>query len=315
MIPLVLITGFLGSGKTTLVSFVLEQARRRRLACIVNEFGSVDIDGQLLDLPADQLVSIPGGSIFCRCLVGEFIRVLRQIASLSGNSESSPLDAVIVEASGMADPRVAARMLTETQLDEVYSLRRVVSVVDPVSFAALVHTLPSIIGQVEASDLVLVNKTDLYDEDRLSACEAKIREFNPGVEVLRTQFCRAGIDLLAAPALHSAAVGEYAACRDPNYFTRTIHFDAAVALDTIVGELKTIQPHVYRGKGFVPTPAGRMYVDVSAGGVECRPAPAAEGLCEMVLLAAPQHRPAVESFVRRIQPGAMLDVLPDGPPR
>lgn len=112
-----------------------------------------------LQLPAGQLVSIPGGSIFCHCLVGEFVRVLGEVAVVDPRPEG-----VIVEASGIADPKVVVvGMLAETKLDAMFDLRRVVTVVDPGSFHKLIQTLPAITAQVEASDLVLINKTDLYD--------------------------------------------------------------------------------------------------------------------------------------------------------
>jgi G3E family GTPase len=306
MIPLVLITGFLGSGKTTLVQWLLEQAGSRRLACIVNEFGPVDIDGQLIDLPPRHLLSIPGGSIFCQCLVGEFIRVLREVASLD---DSTAPDGVLIEASGMADPKVVGCMLAETGLDRVYELRQIVTVVDPGSFLKLVHTLPSVIAQVQASNLVLLNKTDLYTPGQIEETETCIRGINPFARIVSTRYCRADIDWFNPSCEPAEFVGEYAACRDPNYITRTIPFARPVDRDSLLTELRTLHPHVYRAKGFVPTPAGPVYVDLSVAGVSCEPATRPAPDCQLVVIAAPRAQPAIEAFARRIQPGAGLSIL------
>ena len=80
MIPVALVTGFLGSGKTTLLRRVIATHRDRRLAYLVNEFAPVDVDGRLLAAEGAPVVALPGGSIFCQCLVGSFIEQLRGIA-------------------------------------------------------------------------------------------------------------------------------------------------------------------------------------------------------------------------------------------
>jgi len=127
LIPLSLVTGFLGSGKTSLLQHVLATRGERRLAFVVNEFGAVDVDGRLLDVPAGSVVSVAGGSIFCRCKVGEFLDTLPRLVE----DADETLDGVLVEASGIADPRVAWRMFEETGLDARFELRSVLAVVDP----------------------------------------------------------------------------------------------------------------------------------------------------------------------------------------
>jgi G3E family GTPase len=314
MIPLVLITGFLGSGKTTLLRSMLTQARSRRLVCIVNEFGSVDIDGQLLHLPAGQLVSIPGGSIFCHCLVGEFVRVLGQVATVDGRPEG-----VIVEASGIADPKVVARMLAETKLDATFNLQRIVTVVDPGSFHKLLQTLPAITAQVEASDLVLINKTDLYDAGEVDRTEERIRQINPRVRILRTQYGRMEIDLFGPDQLDEEGevgevrdqkIGEYAQRRDPHYITRTISLTSPVDPEGFLEHLRLLQPHIYRAKGFVPTASGPLYVDVSAAGVASEPAACDSDLeANLVIIAPPECRPQIDAFARTLGLGPSLSIL------
>ena len=267
MIPLSLVTGFLGGGKTTLLQRLIERNQGRRLAYIVNEFAEADVDGQLLELGEDQVVSIPGGSIFCRCLSGEFLGILEALPGRF-DDPGHPLEGVVIEASGVANPKVAAQMLAETRLDRVYELRTIVSVIDPATFPKLIHTLPSVVAQVEACDVALLNKTDLHDEDALRRVEQEIERINPQARIVRTRYCRAEIDILAAPMqrpMQRAMEGEYALCRDPSYESITLHVVQPLDPGPLLAELQRIKDDVYRVKGFVPVSDGTLYVDVAAG--------------------------------------------------
>ena len=310
MIPLAMVTGFLGGGKTTLLQRLIERNRDRRFAYIVNEFADADVDGQLLELGQDQVVSIPGGSIFCRCLSGEFLRILQDLPGRFDDPER-PLEGVIIEASGIADPKVTVEMLEETRLDRVFELRTVVSVIDPGPFLKLIHTLPNVISQVEACDVALVNKIDLHDEAALQELEREIERINPRAKIVRSTYCRSEIDILAAPErlpLH----GEYALCKDPNYLSVTLFVAAPLELETLLAELGRIKDDVYRIKGLVPVSEGMVYVDVAAGRVSHRqvPLPAEPGAWDgsgapgrLVFIFDPKASELVENVTAALRPG------------
>lgn len=308
MIPLSLVTGFLGGGKTTLLQRLIEQNRGRRLAYIVNEFAEADVDGQLLELGEDQVVSIPGGSIFCRCLSGEFLRILEAIPDRF-DDPGSPLEGVIIEASGIADPKVTVSMLEETRLDRVYELRTVVSVIDPGTFLKLIHTLPNVISQVKACDVALVNKTDLHDEDALREVEREIERINPQAAILRTTYCRSEIDILAASA-RGPMEGDYALCRDPNYESVSVPLERPLDPGPLLAELQRVKDDVYRVKGFVPVSDGMLYVDVAAGHLSSREVAVSAdqgnparpgGSGRLVFIFAPQARGSVEGVIARLR--------------
>ena len=267
MIPLMLVTGFLGSGKTTLLRRIVERNRARRYVYLINEFSPTDIDGQVLEVDEDCLVSVTGGSIFCRCLVTEFIGQLTRISKWAADV-GSPIDGVVVETSGIADPRVVGRMLSETRLDREYELGASVCVVDPGSFLELVEALPNIRGQIEAGTVALVNKADLYSEPVLRETEQMLLRINPSIRVARTQHCRTDLNVFAVDADRPLAgdEGDYAVCTDPNYALATIEPPEYVDHKRLLSNLRGWVGEVYRVKGFVRTSEGEYrYIDVSAG--------------------------------------------------
>lgn len=300
MIPLSLITGFLGSGKTSLLSHIVRGNRDRRVVYVVNECGEVDVDGRILQIEQGRLVCIPGGSIFCRCLAGEFIDWLTKIPSHWGDA-ANPIEGVIVEASGIADPGVVGQMLRDTGLDRLYDLRMIVAVVDPGSFLKLIHTLSSIVGQIVASRLVIVNKIDLHDEDTLRRTEDEIRAINADVDIIRTQYGRVDFDAFGERPVRPPS-GHYALCRDPNFSVTTVLLTEAVDVNRLADALRDLGQALYRAKGFVPSHGGWKYVDLSAGGLAVQPA-ATSFPGSLVLIASPTAQPHIDRLAAEIRGG------------
>jgi G3E family GTPase len=260
MIPICLVTGFLGSGKTTLLKAISRQSADRRLVYLVNEF-SADVDGQIVSSLADDVVSVAGGSIFCQCKVTEFIGQLRAIAR---RFDRNRFEGVVIEASGIADPKVIRQMLREAQLADAYRVARVVAMVDPGTFGKLLATLPNIASQIEAADLALINKCDLHDEQAIADTEAGIRRINPGIETVRACFGEASFDLFGGAGLADVQ-GEMAKCIDPNYAKLAVRLPDAVSLDRLRAIFDDLGDDLYRAKGFVRVDEGWAYVDHAAG--------------------------------------------------
>ena len=353
-IPLSLVTGFLGSGKTTFLQQTARRLAGRRVVYLVNEFSALDVDGAVLGKFGPNVVSIPGGSIFCKCLVSDFILNLSEIprrfgqkpppassaalgaagglyadasgpgpemgATPSSRSKDLPMpvdvprevgvpagsdaiEGVIIEASGIANPKVVADMLRETKLDAVYDLASIVSVADPGSFQKLLATLPNIRAQIEAADIVLLNKIDLFREEQVEATAAAIRQIHPDVRIIRTVRAAVEIDLFGnSPPrdLH----GEYAECADPHYGRHSVALHNALDLAQLQAALRDLGDVLYRAKGFIPTSQGTVYLDWSMAGrsVEvCRKGGAQAGLA---MIARADRREMIEALVSRIQAGA-----------
>ncbi len=299
MIPICLVTGFLGSGKTTLLRELTGRLAGRRVVYLVNEFSEADVDGALLAGSAET-VTVSGGSIFCRCKASDFIGRLGEIVERF-HTAADPLAGVVIEASGMADPRVADRLLAETGMGDRYRLAAVVCIVDPGTFGKLVHTLPAVHHQVAAADVVLLNKSDLHAEPVLSDCEAEVRKIAPDADIRRTRFCRADFDVFA-PHSH-AREGEMAACRDPNFQTVAVELKRNVDWPALDAALAGLGDDLYRAKGFVPTEQGMRYLDRTAGGgSSLSPAPpAAPG--RLVLIVRGQSPQRAEALAADIADG------------
>ena len=287
MIPMVLVTGFLGSGKTTYLRRLASRDRQKRLVFLVNEFSALDVDGHVLEAESDKVVSVVGGSIFCRCLVGQFLDELGSLPSRY-NVPGAPLEGVVVEASGMADPLVVRRMLEETRLDRVYDLRTIVSVVDPGTLRKLLATLPNIRSQIAAAHVVLINKTDCFAEEEVSEAERAVREIHPEALIVRTSYCETSLDPFVPPAAPTAeGEGDYAPCRDPNFDTLAIRCPSPVDPAELERRLVEKAAFVYRAKGTVRTPSGSpLRVDYSGAGFQTEPAHESDCPGEIVLIVA-----------------------------
>ena len=262
--PICLITGFLGAGKTTLLKKIANKYKSDKLVYLINDFSPQDIDGALVSEENPDVVSIPGGSIFCKCLVTEFIGTLNKIPQMFPDIEG-----VIIEASGMANPKVIETMLQETKLDKLYDLCNIVTIIDPASFHKLRHTLPNIIDQVESSDLIIINKVDLHDQEHIEKTVNAMLEINSNARLINCSFGEAEFDLFADKNKFRNLQGEYAPCKDPNYETCTINFDKDISIDKLTKQVLEIKDELYRAKGFIPSNGKSYYFDYSASGITC----------------------------------------------
>lgn len=305
MIPLILVTGFLGSGKTTLLEHLARRHRDRQIVWLVNEFSARDMDAARLATTARDVVALAGGSIFCRCKAAEFLDLL---GTLPGRCHP---ELVVIEASGMADPLVAGKMLRESGLDRLYSIRSVIAVVDPGSFGKLLQTLPNIRSQIEAASRVLVNKTDLHPPAALEATEAAIREINPDVPLTRTRFAELDLDLFAADSPQGER-GELAPCVDPNFVKFEFSLAGELDLAWLQRAVATLTAEVLRLKGIARISGQLHRLDYSASGwhIEALPDAAPAATPALVLIARGPESEALRRLIRDLS-GQLNPVISD----
>jgi G3E family GTPase len=159
-----MIFGFLGSGKTTLVRHLLgARARERKLAVIVNEFGSVGIDGAILEGEAVDMIQLTSGCLCCT-LKGPLLSAVEELRDKAG------VEHTVIEASGVADPEEMIESFSAPEFRASVAVGPFVTVVDAAKFAVMREMLGEFYGsQVAHADIVLLNKTDLASSEQLTA--------------------------------------------------------------------------------------------------------------------------------------------------
>jgi len=181
-IPVTVLTGFLGSGKTTLLNRILSEQHGRKIAVIENEFGEVGIDNQLVIQSDEELFEMNNGCICCT-VRGDLIRILSRLAK-----RKEPLDAVMIETTGLADPGpVAQTFFTDPEIRERYRLDAIVTVVDAKHIALHLDDSDEAKAQVAFADVILLNKTDIVTADDLAALETRLRRMNAAARIHRTE--------------------------------------------------------------------------------------------------------------------------------
>ncbi len=182
-IDLFLISGFLGSGKTTFLKRILSEYQDKPLGLLVNEFGQVGIDGTLLENDDLQMVELNNGSIFCACLKDGFVNALKAFTE-------QPIEMLFIENSGMGDPSSMNTLLKglAPYLSRPYNYRGSLCVVDSPTFNKYVDIFMPVQRQIAASSLILINKTDLSDQQTIEQIKLKIKEFNPEALILNSHY-------------------------------------------------------------------------------------------------------------------------------
>ena len=203
---LVLVTGFLGSGKTTLISALLAHPDMGETAVLVNELGEVAIDHHLVRQVDERTVVLASGCVCCT-LRGDLRDELRDLLGRRDRGEIAPLRRVIVETTGLADPApVLSTLLTEPLLRHHYEVEAVVATVDAVNGAATLDRHPESVKQAAVADAVLVTKADAVAPADVAELEARLRALNPLAAVRRVSFgAIAPGELLAGRAREAAA--------------------------------------------------------------------------------------------------------------
>ncbi|NLL36274.1 MAG: GTP-binding protein [Fretibacterium sp.] len=270
-IQLYLLSGFLGSGKTTLLKRLIDgYSDRRRLGLLVNEFGSVGIDGGTMKDQDVKMVEINNGSIFCACLKDGFMRTLKAFTE-------QPIDTLIIENSGMADPSSMNSILERMApyFKRPYDYRGSICLVDSQTFLDYVELLMPTQNQIRSSDLILVNKTDLVPPEQIEEIHEKIGELNPGAFVYDTSYAEIPLELLDSRLSNHGYQGESSTSGIPYRMnTFVLQAKGEYEPEALSAFCEAVQGHIWRIKGFLRSPGmeGWVHVDGTSGGTELREA-------------------------------------------
>ena len=188
-IPVTVLTGYLGAGKTTLLNRILSEPHGKRYAVIVNEFGEIGIDNDLV-VGADEEVFEMNNGCICCTVRGDLMRILDGLMR-----EKGKFDAIIVETTGLADPApVAQTFFMDPNVGRQTKLDAVVTIADAKWLNDRLKDAPEAKNQIAFADVILINKTDLVSPDELSDVEARIRSINPYAKLHKTQRANVPLD-------------------------------------------------------------------------------------------------------------------------
>jgi G3E family GTPase len=186
--PVTVLTGYLGAGKTTLLNRILSENHGQKYAVIVNEFGEIGIDNDLI-VGADEEVFEMNNGCVCCTVRGDLIRILQGLMRRKGQ-----FDAIIVETTGLADPGpVAQTFFVDEDVKARTYLDSVTALVDAKHFKSALEADRVVKEQIAFADQVILNKTDLVTPEELNEVEARIRGLNPLATILRAE--RSGVDI------------------------------------------------------------------------------------------------------------------------
>jgi G3E family GTPase len=263
-LPVTLVTGFLGSGKTTLVNHILSNREGVRAAVLVNELGDVGIDNDLIVSARDGMIELTNGCICCSTntdLVDSIVRVLRR---------PEPVDHIIVETTGVADPLPVANTFQRPEFRDTLRLDAIVAVADAEQFSLDRFDGSAPRNQLRFADAILLNKCDRADAGRLDTIEGKIRSLNSEARLVRTTQSAVRLPLILDVDLfrprdaghdHTHAHG-HGHLHDDGFVSLSFESDRPFSVSRFQAFLDSGRPPgLFRGKGFLwLAETGKHYV-------------------------------------------------------
>jgi G3E family GTPase len=205
-IPVTLLTGFLGSGKTTVLNHLLQHPSLANTLVIINEFGEIGLDHALLVHTDEDIVVEMSSGCLCCTIRGDLAKTLRDAPWRFARGGKCWFERVVIETTGLADPvPVMHTLMMDPDIEQLYRLDGVVATVDAATALPTLERQFESVKQAAVADMLLLTKTDLTDRDTISAVEARLREINPAAPVVLTTNGAVDPARLFEAGLHSPA--------------------------------------------------------------------------------------------------------------
>ncbi|WP_454629995.1 CobW family GTP-binding protein [Bradyrhizobium cenepequi] len=242
-LPLTIVSGFLGSGKTTLVNRLLSDPGGRRIAVLVNDFAAVNIDEELIRFQSEDAIGLTNGCACCS-INGDLVHAIQRLVE-----RKEPPDAIVLEASGLADPRGIAQIALA---NPAIRLDAILTLVDCETFPERIkdeRTRPTMLAQLSAADIVVMSKSDLI-EDRRDVIKGLIESSVPGRTVIKAMHGNIPADVvLGVNASPSPAFGCSVADHYTLFASTTRAWSTPIDRDIITRALRELPQNIIRAKG------------------------------------------------------------------
>ncbi|MEA5363052.1 GTP-binding protein [Amycolatopsis sp., V23-08] len=302
-IPVVLVAGFLGAGKTTLLNHLLANREGARVGVVVNDFGSVNVDALAVAGQVDTMVSLGNGCLCCAVDASGLDAMLGRLSSAEAG-----IDVIVVEASGIAEPRDLIRLMIASENPDI-RYGGLAEVVDAAEFEAARERHPELADHLRLADLVVLNKADRVSAEALAKVTATVEELAPGAPLLVTSHGRVDPRLFFDPEPRGERVGQlsfddlredhdHAEHLHARYETVTFTADTPLAPRAFVGFLERRPAGLYRMKGRADFGAETSFQLHTVGGFVQVERSAARHGTELVLIGAGLDTAAVLADLR-----------------
>ena len=286
-IPLVLVSGFLGSGKTTFLNGLFDLFPENKFGIIINDFGELGVDAAEINAAEGTVVhELNNGQIFCSCLAGSFIKSVSAYSDLD-------IDYLLVETSGLAKPSPLLEIIEAIKNDngERFSYYGMISLVDAGTYLQLSEVLTAVDEQIAYSDIVLLNKIDTADAGKLKRAEMKILSVQPETDIIRTEFGRIEKEAFLGLSERVDISGpdrRYAGWGEPGRPVPLVFKnDVPLNYNSLKSFVENPGGDILRMKGRLNTDAGHVFVDCTVGSVKISNQPGRDSAEEGLVVILP----------------------------
>lgn len=268
---LIVVNGFLGSGKTTFIQHYIKQ-HLTNIRVIVNEFGEIDYDGELLAEEGIEVKAITHGSIFCTCKSETFISTLVGLMSQG-------FDTCLIESSGFADPSGMDNLIAQALCQSPFESIDVcaLSLVDPLTFEKLIESMAILKKQIINADLIVINKCDLTDDQTRFDLAHHLVELNPNALIRNSLFGEIDDENFRFHRVYSNNRKMSGSSKDISLSELTITTKQFTIGSEVIDCLNDLTSTVLRLKGTVRTNEGDFRVEIAGGNVKLSPIAEASG--------------------------------------
>lgn len=291
------ISGFLGSGKTTFINSILESAPAgTKITVLVNDVSNISIDSRLIKTDPESIVDLSGGCICCGLS-------LELIASMRFVLEAHNPDIILIESTGLAIPREIARQAASTFFEGQVTLGGIITLIDAAGMD--LERYPLILEQLREANVVVLNKVDLVDPRELRIVRDRIRRLMwPGATLYETSFGRIHYDEILPRAYRGLDISEPTGSEKidttAGFSSICLASSSPVRIEQLISLYKTHGDKIVRSKGFVLTERGPVELQFSVDGLDIKDASQPVGRTELVLIVRTEDRDFLDDEFKRV---------------